>query len=244
MSALARTATSALLILLTAWAVAIVVVPRVAASAGELLHPTPDGSTFWTDTAEAIRTDRPKRGSDALRQLEQQVISRAIGRELRPGEAASANLNRAALGQEISEVLGAQRLRRRPTPRCTRPTTGSVERDGLRRLSRRRSRCRTGRAHSPAPTSPRISTSPLAAERQRQTLIRKINEDMMVNGAGQGYDYLASAEFWRTVPDFVYRAPPAKFAIRSALDDLLALLAWSGLAIGAAWCAARRQPAI
>ena len=84
-SALARTATSALLILLTAWAVAIVVVPRVAASAGELLHPTPDGSTFWMDTAEAIQTDRPKRGSEALRQLEQQVISRATGREAAAG---------------------------------------------------------------------------------------------------------------------------------------------------------------
>ena len=44
-SARARTATSALLILLTIWAVSIVVVPRVAASAGELLHPTPDGSS-------------------------------------------------------------------------------------------------------------------------------------------------------------------------------------------------------
>ena len=67
----------------------------------------------------------------------------------------------------------------------------------------------------------------------------------MVNGARQGYDYLASAEFWRTVLDFVYRAPPANLAIRSALDDLLVLLAWSdrqrgGVARGAAGNGANR----
>ena len=241
-SALARTATSALLILLTAWAVAIVVVPRVAASAGELLHPTPDGGIFWMDTAEAIRADRPKRGSDALRQLEQQVISRAVGREL-AGRATSTNLNRAALGQEISEVLGAQ-------------VYAKAYAALYATYDRQRRARRAASALSPAIALSHWSSAlagtdiaahrhfAVAAERQRQTLIRKINEDMMVNGARQGYDYLASAEFWRTVPDFAYRAPPAKFAIRSALNDLLALLAWSGLAIGAAWCAARRQTAI
>ena len=88
-SALARTATSALLILLTLWAISIVVMPRIAASAGDLLHPTPDGGSFWTDTSEAIQVTRPKRGSEALRQVERQVISRAIGRELATDEVAT-----------------------------------------------------------------------------------------------------------------------------------------------------------
>jgi ABC-2 type transport system permease protein len=84
----------------------------------------------------------------------------------------------------------------------------------------------------------------LAAERQRQLIVRKMNEDMLLNGAGQGYDYLASEDFWRTVPDFVYRPPSAGSALRAALPDVLLLLAWSALALLAAWLSARRQRAI
>ena len=80
--------------------------PRIAASAGDLLHPTPDGGSLLDGHVGSDPADRPKRGSDALRQVEQQVISRALGRDLAPNEIPK--LNRAALGQEISEVLGAQ----------------------------------------------------------------------------------------------------------------------------------------
>ena len=242
-SAVSRTATSALLVLLTVWAVAIIVVPRVAASAGELLYPTPEGSTFWTDTSEAIRDNRPKRGSDALRRVEQQVVSLAIGRELPVGEATPTNLNRAALGQEISEVLGAQ-----------------IYAEAYAALYATYDRQRDARRMA-AILSPAIALSHWsaalagtdlaahrhfagAAEQQRQQLIRRINEDMMVNGAGQGYDYLPAAEFWKTLPDFTYRGPPVGFAVRSAILDLLLLLGWAGLAIGAAWQVARRQRAI
>jgi ABC-2 type transport system permease protein len=83
-----------------------------------------------------------------------------------------------------------------------------------------------------------------AAEQLRRTLIRKINGDMMVTGADRAYDYLASADFWRTVPDFAYRAPAAARAMRSALIDLLLLLAWAVLAVSMAWRAARRQTAL
>jgi ABC-2 type transport system permease protein len=84
----------------------------------------------------------------------------------------------------------------------------------------------------------------LAAERQRQLIVRKMNEDMMLNGAGLGYDYLASEDFWRTVPDFVYRPPSVSCALRAALPDGLVLLAWGALAVLAAWLSARHQRAI
>jgi ABC-2 type transport system permease protein len=240
-SALARTATSALLILLTLWAVSIVVMPRIAASTGDLLHPTPDGGSFWADTSAAMQATRPKRGSEALRQIESQVVSRALGRELAPNEVPK--LNRAALGQEISEVLGAQVY-----TQAYETLYATYDRQrGVRRVLT---------ALSPAIPLSHWSSAiagtdlgahrhfAVAAEQQRRTLIRRINEDMMVNGAGQAYDYLADADFWRTVPDFDYRAPSAKWALRSALIDLLLLLAWAGLAVGAAWVIARRQQAI
>lgn len=242
-SAFARTATSALLILLTLWAVAIIVMPRVAASAGELLHPTPDGGAFWTETSDAIRANRPKRGSDALRRVEQQVVARAMGRELSAGEAAPTNLNRAAIGQAISEELGAQ-------------VYAEVYAALYETYDRQRDTRRMAAVLSPAIALSHWSAAlagtdltahrhfAVAAEQQRQQLIRRINEDMMVNGPDQGYDYLAAAGFWRTVPDFVYHTPPASFAIRSAFIDLLVLIGWAVLATAAAWQVARRQTAI
>lgn len=230
-SALARSSASALLILLTMWAVAIFVVPRVAANAGELLHPTPDAGAFWTQASESILANRPKRGSAELALIEQQVLSRA--------GATAANLNRAALGQEVSEVLGAR-----------------VYAEAYRLLydtyDRQRATRRAASVVTPAIALMHWSSAlsgtdvaahrhfALAAERQRQTIIRRINEDMMVNGAGQGFDYLPSAEFWSAVADFSYHPPQATLAVRSALGDLLVLLAWSVLAIAGAWCAARR----
>ncbi len=207
-SARARTSTSALLILLTIWAVAIVIAPRVAASVGELLHPTPDAGDFWTQASDSIAATRPKRGSAELKLIEQQVISRA--------GATTANLNRAALGQEISEVLGAR-----------------VYAEAYRLLydtyEKQRESRRNASIVSPAIAlmhwSSALSGTDIAAhrhfaleaEQQRQTIIRRINEDMMVNGAGQGYDYLPSAELWSSVPDFSYHPPRAAFATRSAL---------------------------
>ena len=230
-SARARTSTSALLTLLTIWAVSIVVAPRVAAGAGELLHPTPDAGAFWTQASESIVANRPKRGSAELKSIEQEVIARA--------GAAGTNLNRAALGQEISEVLGA-----RVYAQAYRSLYDTYERQ---RESRRRASI-VSPAIALMHWSSALSGTDIAAhrhfaleaEQQRQTLVRKINEDMMVNGAGQGYDYLPSAEFWSSVPDFSYHPPQAAFAARAALADLLVLLAWSAVAITGAWYVARR----
>lgn len=240
-SAFARTATSSLLILLTLWAVSIVVMPRIAATVADALHPTPDSDSFWTDAAESIRATRPKRGSEALRQVEQRVINRALGRELAPG--AMANLNRAALGQEISEVLGAQVYTQ---------AFGALYTTYDRQRAARRALSTLSPAIALSHWSSALAGTDLdahrhfadSAERQRREVIRKINEDMMVNGAGQAYDYLAPADFWRTVPDFTYRALPVVHAMRRTLIDLLMLLAWCAVSVGAAWLAARRQPAI
>jgi ABC-2 type transport system permease protein len=240
-SAMARTATSALLVLLTLWAISIAVVPRIAASAGELLHPTPDSGSFWTNASETLRTTRPKRGSEALRQVEQQVISRALGREVAPNEIPK--LNRAALGQEISEVLGAQVYARAYQALYEIYDRQRETRRALSVLSPAIALSHWSSALAGADLDAHRHFAD-AAEQQRLTLIRKINEDMMVNGADRAYDYLASADFWRTVPDFAYRAPAAARAMRSALIDLLLLLAWAVLAVSMAWRAARRQTAL
>ena len=152
-------------------------------------------------------------------------------------------LNRAALGQEISEVFGA---------RVYAHAYQALYAIYDRQRETRRALCVLSPAIALSHWSSALAGTDLdahrhfadAAEQQRQTLIRKINEDMMVNGADRAYDYLASADFWRTVPDFAYRPPAATRAIRSALIDLLLLLAWAVLAVGIAWRTARRQTAL
>lgn len=238
-----RTASAALLILLTLWALSVVVAPRVAASAGELLHPTPNSSAFWSQVADSIRAGRPQRGSEELRSIERSIVSRAVGKELTAQEVAAVPVNRAALGQEISEVLGA---------RAHRAAFANLYAIYERQRKVRRWMSIIAPAMALSHWSSALSGTDLTAhrhfaleaERQRQLIVRRLNEDMMLNGAGQGYDYLASADFWRTVPEFVYRPPSIELAVRAALPDGLALLAWSVLAIAAAGLAARRQHAI
>jgi ABC-2 type transport system permease protein len=81
----------------------------------------------------------------------------------------------------------------------------------------------------------------LAAERQRNLIIREMNEDMMLNGAGQGDRYVASAALWDRVPQFAYEPPSASFAIRSLGWDLAVLVLWGAAAAWFAWRSARRQ---
>jgi ABC-2 type transport system permease protein len=80
-----------------------------------------------------------------------------------------------------------------------------------------------------------------AAERQRNLVIRAMNEDIMLHGAGKGFAHLGDAALWARIPEFTYQPPPASFAFRSALWDLAVVMMWSALALFAAQRAARRQ---
>jgi ABC-2 type transport system permease protein len=79
------------------------------------------------------------------------------------------------------------------------------------------------------------------AERQRNQVIRAINEDIIVRGAGRGFAHLADDDLWTRIPEFIYHPPPASLAFRSALWDLLIVMAWSAAALVIARRAARRQ---
>lgn len=238
-SARARSATSALLILLSIWAVCIVIVPRVAASVAEYIYPTPESGTFWADTSNARRAWRSDRESDEFRATERQVISRALGRHVGDREARTMAVNRNGLKLEVGEILDA-----------------AVYADAYRALYEtyavQQQMRRIVSALSPAIALQHASSAlaatdisahrhfALEAEKQRNAIIRRMNEDMMLNGAGQDFAYRASADFWETVPDFEYAQPPASFGLRSALPDLLVLTAWSVLAVCLAHRSARR----
>jgi ABC-2 type transport system permease protein len=229
-SARARSATSALLILMTLWAVCIVIVPRMAASLGEHIYPTPDGGTFWAQTVETLRAKRPKRGSEEYRAIEQEVLTRALGRRVAAPEAEAASLNRNGLNLQVGELLDAT-------------VYAEAYRTVYETYERQQQMRRIVSVFSPAILLQHASSAlaatdtsahrhfALEAERQRNEIVRRMNEDMMLNGAGQGFGYRSSADFWRTVPDFTYDLPSASSGFRSALPDLLLLAVWGIVAI-------------
>jgi len=236
----ARSAASALMILLSVWTVSVVVLPRFAASAAEQLYATPDSSAFWNEASEAIRVTRPDRKSEAYRSIERGVLSRALGREIGEEEAAAIDVNRIGLSLEISELLGA-----RVYAYAYRELYRSYEnQQRVRRLISILSPTIVLQHLSSALAGTDIAAHrhfALAAEEQRKQILRSMNEDMMLSGAGQGFDYVASPELWRKIPDFDYELPDASIALRSAAPDFFSLALWSAAALWIASRTAQRQ---
>jgi ABC-2 type transport system permease protein len=239
-SARSHTATSAILILLSLWALSVVAAPRIAASVAERAYPTPDSAVFWSQASEAIRAHRPDRKSEEHLALERQVLSRALGREVRADEAATMTINRRGLSFEVSELLGA-----RGYAEAYRQLYAVYENQRrLRRWFSMLSPTIPLQHFSSALTGTDTAAHEhfvLEAERQRNEIIRALNEDQMLNGASSGDAYLASAELWRRIPQFAYQPPSVGSAWRSGASDLLALVAWAALAIWLAWRSAGRQ---
>ncbi len=241
-SAQARSTAAALMLALCTWAGACVLVPRLAASLAEHLYPTPDAGLFWVDASARVRAQQLERASPEYRSLQREVLSRALGREIKAEEADRIAVNRFGLALEISERVGAK---------AHAEAYGSLydtyaKQQRMRRLLALLSPTITLQHASSALAGTDISAHhhfAQAAEQQRNLMMRVMNEDLMLRGAGQDFDYLASAELWRRVPEFVYQTPSASFALRSAAPDLVGLLCWTMAALWVAFRIAARQRA-
>jgi len=219
-------------VLLGIWAVTTVALPRLSASIAEQVHPSPDAGQFWEDTQASLYANRPDSDSAEYVAVEREVVERALGRELREGELEDLDINRDALRLEVSEVIDgetfdaiygelfatydAQKQLRRLLSLLS-PTIA------LQHLS-----------HSYAGTD--VATHEhfsIEAERQRNEIVRVMNEDMMLNAGDAGFGYLAEPTFWAEVPEFSYQPPSVALAWRESLWDLVILLLWTLVALGA-----------
>ena len=65
------------------------------------------------------------------------------------------------------------------------------------------------------------------AEAHRRKVITALNADMIANGAGQDFKYLADSTLWSTIPEFTFT--PATFAetLREIWIDVLVLALWA-----------------
>ena len=80
-----------------------------------------------------------------------------------------------------------------------------------------------------------------AAESHRRTIIRQLNEDMIVNARGLDFDYLADPALWAAVPDFAYAPPALDARARAHVSHALNVLScWTLLALLLAFVGVRR----
>lgn len=80
----------------------------------------------------------------------------------------------------------------------------------------------------------------VAAEAYRRTIIKHMNDDILVHPVKAGDEYLAGSSLWRSVPPFHYEAPNAGWAVRRHLTSLLMLVVWLLVATTFVSSAARR----
>jgi ABC-2 type transport system permease protein len=241
-SARARSSVSALLILLSVWALSAVIAPRVAADVADRVHPTPDSAAFWKQTADSIKSSKPKRGSEAYRTVEREVLSQALGRAVTVDEASSLSLNRQGLGLEIGEIVGAKAF--------------EAAYEQLYETYEAQQRVRRWFALLAPTISLQHVSSALAgtdveahrdftrvAEQQRRLVLRLMNEDLMLRGVQAGDAYLSNRELWEKIPNFKYQPPAAADALRHVIWDIVVLILWTLAASCVAWYSVVRQRA-
>ena len=225
-SSLVSESKTALLTLLAVWAIAVIALPRLSASIAEQVYPSPYSHEFWEDTDLRLEANRPESSSSDYEAVERRVIERALGRELEEGEIGDIAINARGLRFEVSEVIDSEGY----SNAFAELFENYAKQKNLRRLF--------------ALFSPTIALQHLSqafsgtdvnahqhfsneAERQRNSIIRMLNEEMMLNGTGGASRYLAPAEFWETVPEFRYEQPRITSAWRASIPDFIILFFWA-----------------
>lgn len=239
-SMLVAEARTALLLLLGIWVVTVVGLPRLSASIAEQVYPSPDSATFWKDTRASLQANRPPSESEDYVAVEREVIERALGRELRVDELDDLEINRGALRLEVSEVIDQEAFNAAYAELFANYEKQKNLRRMLSVLSPTIALQHLSRAYSGTDIGAHEHFS-LEAERQRNDIVRAMNEDMMLNGAGESFGYLSPPEFWETVPEFDYRPPSVATAWSESARDLAILLFWGLVAMAAMfWFGANR----
>ncbi len=231
-SMLVAEAKTALLLMLGIWVVVVVGLPRLSASIAEQVYPSPPAVTFWEETYAALTANRPETDRAEYVAIEQQVIERALGRELRVGEMENLDINQDALRLEVSEVIDGVAF-------------DEVFGELFANYDKQRNLRRLLSIFSPTIALQHLSHTysgtdvsahehfSIEAERQRNEIVRILNEDMMLNAGDRSFDYLASADFWAEVPEFDYVHPSVTLAWSEGVWDLLILLSWGLMAFAA-----------
>jgi ABC-2 type transport system permease protein len=229
-SAVASSARQALLVLLSAWLIAVFAVPRLGSTVADQMIPAPHGQAFAAtlkqEVRDAVQAARAGHGSGPN---SPKTVTAPDGRVL------SFQGLRLQQGEEIGDVIHDRRY---------------AELYGQYR-AQERVRAWFGLLSPAVPfqaLSATLAGTDIAhqqdfqaqAETTRRAMVKVLNTDMIDKAGDQGSDYLSDPALWRTIPSFTYRAPALADLPTRALWDALALLIWLATAIGFyGWAMAR-----
>jgi ABC-2 type transport system permease protein len=234
-SARARTAHGALLMLLGGWVVLSLVLPRLGAALADGVAPSTDAGQFWREVRAALEEGIDGHSSAGAR--EEALLQETLRRH---GVARAEDLPISFAG--ISLQAGEEH--------------GNEVYDHFHgRLQQEESRQRTV-LRGASLLTPWIAIRGLssglsgtdsvhhwhfvhAAERYRRELQRFLNGDFTQNAGRLEFDYQADPRLWRTTPVFSYQAPGLADVARAYLGEALLLLGWAAIALLAMLSAAR-----
>jgi ABC-2 type transport system permease protein len=235
-SARARTARTALIVLLAFWIASGLLVPRLAADLAERLHPSPTPHAFYAaiDRAHEEGVDGQGPPDERRAALEGRVLA-----EYGVGSLEELPVNFAGISLQASEEHANLIFDRQ---------FGEL----WRTYERQEAVHRWAALASPLLAVRALSMTLAgtdfghhrhfadAAERHRRVLVEYLNDDMAQNAGDQDYGYLAGPELWAGAPTFTYRAPGLDWALDRSAGSAAALAAWLVVAGLAAVLAARR----
>jgi ABC-2 type transport system permease protein len=226
----ARTSRIALVSLLGAWALTALVVPRLAATLADERAPIPSGTELWAEIERDL--ERGFDGHPPADQRSKELEARTLARY---GVSSLAELpvSFAGIALEEGERFGNLVFDKHYRGLAQR----YAQQRGWRQLSGLMSPLAPLRHLSAGAAGTDVEHHldfAQQAEQQRRIIIGQLNSDMIANGAGKDFEYLADPELWQRIPAFRYTPPPLRTS-SSALDWLIlggwllgagTLLAW------------------
>ena len=230
-SAWARTARTALVILLTVWVVNGLVAPRVAVDLSKWLHPTPSAFEFARTVQGEMAT-----GVEGISPPDMDASTERLLAEYGVERVEDLPINAVGVYLQESEEFGNQIFDRNYGA-----LWDAFERQGavhetlavvapllaVRTLS-------MGLAGTDVEQHRHFAT---AAETYRRDLMRQMNGDMTENSLTGDFTYAVGAEVWEAVPPLQYAAPSLGWVLGNRILSLIVLGAWL---VGAVLVAAAR----
>jgi ABC-2 type transport system permease protein len=222
-SARARTARTAITVLLAFWICSTLVIPRLAAEAATRAYPLPANADFWA----AIRRDID-RGMDGHnpRDARRKALETKLLAQYRVAKVEDLPINFEGLALEEGERYANQVFDRH----YGRLFETFRKREALQQRFAVASPLLALRGLSMALAGTDVAHHAefaRAAELYRRELQTFLNHDMTANARNVAFlDYKRGRAFWDAAPKFAYASPRSDFAIALQHVSLLLLLAW------------------
>lgn len=214
-SAWSRTARLALVVLLTSWGAATLIVPRVAVDVARTWNPTPSRIEFEQQIARDLAAL-----PDVAKQAERQALARygvstldELPVSFAGVEMSTAETNTTAIyEQRMNEIRSAFDRQN--------ALQGALGLFDPAMVLRAVSMALAGTDYA------HFRHFSAAVERYRQQFVNMMNEDMTRHGKGRDFGYVASADLWARVPPFAYTPPAGSEVIRQQALNFVVLAVW------------------